>query len=123
MEVDEASSMTLVQIYFSFKGRIGLKTYWLDGVLPILGFSVLVGILEGMTPTYSDFSGILTLLWRLLIIWPSLALTVKRWHDRDKSGWWVLIGLIPIVGLIWAFIETGFISGTKGSNHYGSRSF
>ena len=44
---------------------------------------------------------------------------VKRWHDRGKSGWWVLIALIPLVGPIWAIIETGFLPGTSGPNEYG----
>ena len=38
-------------------------------------------------------------------IWISLAVSVKRWHDRDKSGWWILIGLVPLIGSIWQFIE------------------
>jgi uncharacterized membrane protein YhaH (DUF805 family) len=119
----EVADMTLAQIYFSFNGRIGLKTYWLMGVLPILGFMVLFGFIEGATPTYSAYSGVPTLLGRLFVLWLSLTFSVKRWHDRDKSGWWVLIGLIPLVGLIWAFIETGFLSGTEGPNRYGSKSF
>ncbi len=55
----------------------------------------------------------------LLIIWPALAISVKRWHDRDKSGWWVLIGLVPLIGGLWALIETGFLPGTEGDNQYG----
>jgi uncharacterized membrane protein YhaH (DUF805 family) len=62
--------------------------------------------------------GILGILY-LALIWPSLAISIKRWHDRDKSGWWVLIGFIPLIGGIWALIETGFLEGTKGPNQYG----
>lgn len=120
---NEITTMTLAQVYFSFNGRIGRQTYWLKGVLPILVLSIIFGIIEGATPTYSAYSGVPTALWRLLVIWPSLALTVKRWHDRNKSGWWVLIGLIPVVGLIWAFIETGFLKGTEGPNQFGSKTF
>lgn len=120
---DEMEDMPLGQIYFSFNGRIGRKTYWLTGFLPILGFTILFGFIEGATPTYSSFSGVATLAARLLILWPCLALTVKRWHDRDKSGWWTLIGLIPIFGLIWALVENGFLAGTAGPNKYGPRSY
>ena len=49
----------------------------------------------------------------------SLAIQVKRWHDRNKSGWWVLIGLIPLIGGIWALIETGFLAGDDGENRFG----
>jgi uncharacterized membrane protein YhaH (DUF805 family) len=53
-------------------------------------------------------------------IWIGLALAVKRWHDRNKSGWWVLIGLVPIIGQLWALIECGFLRGTTGPNIYGA---
>ncbi len=55
----------------------------------------------------------------LTLVWISFAITVKRWHDRDKSGWWILIGMIPIIGPIWQFVETGCLRGTIGSNRYG----
>jgi hypothetical protein len=45
---------------------------------------------------------------------------IKRFHDRDKSGWWVLIWLIPIIGAIWLLIELGFLKGTPGPNRFGS---
>ena len=121
--VHEVTDMTLAQVYFSFNGRIGLTTYWLKGVLPIVALTSIVALIDVAYFDYSSFSGVLPLLWRILIIWPSLALTVKRWHDRDKSGWWVFIGIIPIIGIIWAFIENGFLPGTKEPNQYGSKSF
>jgi uncharacterized membrane protein YhaH (DUF805 family) len=55
----------------------------------------------------------------LITLWPGVALHVKRWHDRNKSGWWVSIAFIPFVGPIWSFVETGFLTGTVGCNHYG----
>lgn len=55
-----------------------------------------------------------------LAIWPYLAIAIKRWHDRDKSGWWVLIGLVPLIGPIWAIVETGFLPGTDGPNQFGA---
>jgi len=121
--VHEVTDMTLAQVYFSFNGRIGLTTFWLKGVLPIVALTFIVVLIDVAYFDNSSFSGILSLLWRILIIWPSLALTVKRWHDRDKSGWWVFIGIIPIIGIIWAFIENGFLTGTNEPNQYGSKSF
>lgn len=53
------------------------------------------------------------------VAWVRLALAVKRWHDRDKSGYWVLIELLPVVGFIWSFIETIISAGTIGENQYG----
>jgi uncharacterized membrane protein YhaH (DUF805 family) len=55
----------------------------------------------------------------LILLYPSLALYAKRWHDRGKSGWWTLIGLIPVIGGIWILIELGILRGTNGPNQYG----
>ena len=55
----------------------------------------------------------------LLVIWPSLAVSVKLWHDRGKSGWWIPIGFVPLIRPLWALIETGFLPDTPGSNEYG----
>ena len=73
----EATSMSLAHIYFSFKGRIGLATYWLCA-LPILAFLLILPLLDIEYFDYTPFAGILTLGGRFLILWPSLALTVKR---------------------------------------------
>ncbi|MBV7329929.1 DUF805 domain-containing protein [Chloroflexi bacterium TSY] len=54
-----------------------------------------------------------------MALWPNLAVSAKRWHDRDKSGWWSLIVLIPIIGVIWMLIEVGFLEGTNGPNRFG----
>ena len=49
------------------------------------------------------------------ILIPAIIVHIKRFHDRDKSGWWVLIGLVPIIGAIWLLIELGFLKGTPGA--------
>ena len=55
----------------------------------------------------------------LLFLWPTLCVYAKRWHDRNKSGWWTLIALVPIVGGIWMLIECGLLRGTRGDNRFG----
>src|SRR5262245_20024080 len=55
----------------------------------------------------------------LLSLIPTVIVYIKRFHDRDKSGWWVLIGLIPIIGAIWLLVELGFLAGTPGPNGFG----
>jgi uncharacterized membrane protein YhaH (DUF805 family) len=52
-------------------------------------------------------------------LWIGLVLSVKRWHDRNKSGWWVLVNLVPVVGWLWQLIECGFLRGTTGPNRFG----
>jgi len=54
-----------------------------------------------------------------VLIWPMLAGQVKRWHDHDKSGWWFLIGFVPIIGPIWSLVMIGFLRGTVGPNRFG----
>jgi uncharacterized membrane protein YhaH (DUF805 family) len=56
----------------------------------------------------------------VFLIWVGLAVQVKRWHDRNKSGWWVLVGFIPYIGGIWQIIECGCLRGTEGENRFGS---
>ena len=53
------------------------------------------------------------------LIWMSLAVQAKRWHDQDKSAWWILIGFIPFVGGLITLIMCGFIAGTPGPNRFG----
>lgn len=55
----------------------------------------------------------------LVSLWVSIATDVRRFHDRDKSGWWVFIVLIPVVGAVWLLIECGFLPGTVGPNRFG----
>jgi len=81
------------------------------------------GIIFLLFAVFGDESNVATIAVLLLyvpLIWISLAVQVKRWHDRDKSGLWILISLIPLIGPLWAFIETGCLRGTLGPNGYGA---
>ena len=111
-----AVEMSLADIYFSFNGRINRQTYWLKFNLPVFTFFILVGVASAFMNFDIDS---VVLVCQLLMIWPSLAVSVKRWHDRNKSGWYVCINFIPIIGPLWAFVENGFLAGTDGHNDYG----
>ncbi|MGH7953608.1 MAG: DUF805 domain-containing protein [Limisphaerales bacterium] len=100
---------TIFKIYFQFSGRIPRSTYWLASI-PV----AVVALIADLCDEHSWS----ILLW-LAIIWPSLAIATKRWHDRDKSGWWNLINFIPLVGGIWSLVECGFLPGTDGQNRFG----
>ena len=67
-------------------------------------------------PGIGLFSGI----FAILSLIPAIIVHIKRFHDRDKFGWWGLIVLIPIIGAIWLLIELGFLKGTLGPNRFGS---
>ncbi len=107
---------TLRQLLFAFDGRIGRRTWWLWGVAAMLGLAMYATVLlrvAGVAATTTDT------VVNLLLLWPALALSVKRWHDRGKSGWWVLVALVPFVGWLWMLVENGFLRGTHGANRFG----
>ena len=109
-------AMSPQQIYFSFQGRIPRRIWWLYGVLGLLGLGVLANTLLRVAGMSEEKANDMV---NLLLTWPALAVSVKRWHDRDKSGWWVLINAVPLIGMVWTLIENGLLPGTPGSNQYG----
>ena len=104
------------KMLFSFKGRINRKPYWMLILVVFIGMIITTFIDRETTGQDTEIASPLFI---LIILWPLLAMQVKRWHDRNKSGWWFLIGIIPILGPIWALIETGFLTGTEGTNRFG----
>lgn len=115
--VQKNNRMAAVWFLFSYKGRISRKQYWFFYLVVFLG----AFILSAFTGISSDIYEISTpqLMFMLWILWPSLAVQAKRWHDQDKSALWLLINLIPIAGPIWSLIQNGFIPGTPGPNRFG----
>lgn len=111
-----AERMPPAHLFFGFAGRISRREFWLYGVLALLGLAAfghaLLGI-TGIPPRRADA------VVNLLLLWPALAVSVKRWHDRDRSGWWVLVNLIPVIGTLWALVDNGFVRGTRGPNRFG----
>ena len=102
--------------FFTFHGRIGRGAYWsisIVGVLMVVASLMLIG--SPVTGAVQAIAGIVA----LATYWMMLAANVKRWHDRNKSGAWIFISLVPFIGGIWAFIETGLMPGTEGKNSYG----
>jgi uncharacterized membrane protein YhaH (DUF805 family) len=105
--------MTATQLLFGFSGRLKRLPWWIATILADLGLGVVAAIFGMPRP-----SAVLLLLAPPLI-WISIAVQVKRWHDRDKSGWWFLINFLPIIGWLWVLIECGFLRGTGGRNRFG----
>ncbi len=112
-------------LLFSFEGRVGRGTYWaffvamivvLGAIASFGGMSMVAGV--GDDPPTAH-AGIVMILASLASIWPGLAMQSKRWHDVDKSAWWILIGLVPAVGGLIALVFNGFIAGTAGPNRFG----
>ncbi len=102
---------------FSFEGRINRKPFWLFN-LAVFALYVMVQLVVGGKLTFKQNTA--SAIYNLVVLWPVLAVSVKRWHDRDKSGWWQLINFIPIIGALWALFEVGLLEGTEGENRFGS---
>lgn len=63
---------------------------------------------------------VLALLLQVPVIWILLAVSVKRLHDRGRSGGWLLLNLLPVIGQLWLFVECGCRRGVPGPNAYGA---
>jgi len=115
----ETTTLSIKEILFSFKGRIPRKTYWYSALGMILASFVLMFLVALLTGGNESAISVIMLILYIPLIWVSLAIQVKRWHDRNKSGWWVLISFVPLIGPIWALIENGFLAGDEAENRFG----
>ena len=115
--------------YADFSGRSRRKEYWMFALFYILVYiamSVLFGSNEAVrTPTGFGYgsrliggAGVVGMLFALFSFIPSLAVSVRRLHDQDRSGWMLLLGLIPLVGGI-VLLVLMCLEGTSGGNRYG----
>ncbi|MGP8307218.1 DUF805 domain-containing protein [Vibrio sp. YIC-376] len=136
--------MLTKELLFSFQGRIGRKTFWIWNVIyyvSILGFGV------GISKLFPAFSHLLLPVFLLVMLIPDLAITTKRWHDRDKSIYWLALNIPLVLGRlatpmtspvsqepatvqlfiasislicgVWILVECGFLKGSTGPNKYG----
>jgi uncharacterized membrane protein YhaH (DUF805 family) len=110
---ESAAKFWLIE-WFSFSGRISRRSFWLGHELPMLGIVFLCLFLDVLLHAH----GLITEACILLLVWPNLATQVKRAHDRGRSGWFILLALVPIVS-IWPAIELGFLRGDVGPNRFG----
>jgi uncharacterized membrane protein YhaH (DUF805 family) len=101
---------------FSFQGRISRKPYWL-AVAVFIAVQIVASLLDLILS--GSANGILSMVASLVVLVASIAVSVKRWHDRDKSGWWYLIIFVPLIGWVWSVVENGFLRGTEGPNRFG----
>ena len=117
--------MNWKNLLFSFEGRVGRGPYWMFFIVMAVVFGGLaalsvMAVMNAENPSSAGgMASMPMMIAMLLFIWPSLAIQAKRWHDVDKSAWWILIGLVPAVGGLIAIVFNGFIAGTPGANRFG----
>jgi uncharacterized membrane protein YhaH (DUF805 family) len=113
--------MNLLSLLFSFQGRINRLPFWIVTLI-MIGFGVAT---QPAADTYGPDNpmtigpAVLAIVSIIISLWVGLAVQIKRWHDRDKSAWWALLNLVPIIGSIWILVECGFMQGTAGDNRFG----
>ncbi len=117
-------------LLFSFQGRINRAKFWLVHIVMWVVVLVVFSAILGSAAMSSDpqaalqsvgvVGGLILLVVYILAVWIGLAIAAKRWHDRNKSAWWILIVFVPAVGGLWYLIECGFLRGTTGPNKFGS---
>jgi uncharacterized membrane protein YhaH (DUF805 family) len=109
------SVRTCLNKYAVFSGRARRSEYWW-----FVLFNLVVNIVLSLVDLviFGSGSSVLSLIFGLAVLIPGIAVSVRRLHDLGKSGWWLLIALVPLIGavlLIWWFSQAG----TSGDNEYG----
>ncbi|HOI27311.1 MAG TPA: DUF805 domain-containing protein [Paludibacteraceae bacterium] len=98
--------------YATFNGRARRKEYWMFTLFNLIITLVLMGIDIALQLGY------LQIIYAVAVLLPSLAVSVRRLHDTNRSGWWLFIALIPFIGSIWLLVLM-VIEGEHQENQYG----
>ena len=106
--------------YAVFSGRASRVEYWYFNLFNIIVYIVL-SIVLGVAGTEIGVGivGLLIGIYSLAVLIPSFAVTIRRLHDTNRSGWWMFISVVPLIGGIW-FLVLMIIDGTPEENQYGS---
>ncbi|OFW82859.1 MAG: hypothetical protein A2018_00470 [Alphaproteobacteria bacterium GWF2_58_20] len=99
--------------YTVFNGRATRQEFWMFTLMNLI-VSIGIGLVARLISLPA-----LNLFYMLAILLPSLALSFRRLHDTDRSGWWMLLAFIPILGII-AFIVLMCLDSTPGNNRFGA---
>lgn len=104
-----------------FSGRSGVGKYWwaaLVNAIIVFLIYILAFIFAAISETLGLIVMLVVLVYALALIVPGLAMAIRRLHDTDRSGWWILINFVPIVGPIILIVFLASAS-TEGPNQYG----
>jgi uncharacterized membrane protein YhaH (DUF805 family) len=105
--------LDVLKKYTVFTGRARRTEYWMFALFNVIAYA-LIGIIESV----AGIPGVLTTLYSLAVLLPNIGVGIRRLHDTNRSGWWLLISLVPCVGfivLIVFFVQEG----TPGDNQFG----
>jgi uncharacterized membrane protein YhaH (DUF805 family) len=111
--------------YRNFKGRARRSEYWFIQLFLVatnlVAAVIDLALMDGDVDRFiaNGGGGIVGLIWIIATIVPALAVLIRRLHDTNRSGWWALIGFVPIIGTIAILIFT-VTDSTQGENRYGA---
>jgi len=113
---EDLKPMTLLKTLFSVEGRVPRSTFWIC----VLAIDI-IGLITAFVyiKYYPSEPRTLFYLWCVISFYPGVVLTVKRLSDRDRTGWFMLVLLVPILNF-WFLIELYFLRGTIGFNRFGA---
>lgn len=103
--------LSVIKNYVGFSGRARRKEYWM-----FILFNIIVSIILNVIGVVIMLP-VLGFIYSLAVLLPSIAVAVRRLHDTGRSGWWLLIGLIPLIGAIVLLIF--FVQDSHDENLYG----
>ena len=106
--------LKVLKQYVDFSGRARRKEYWMFTLVSVI-ISIVFAIIDS---ALFDSPSVLGGIYSLAILLPSIAVSIRRLHDTSRSGWWILINLIPLIGAIVFFVFLVSDS-TPGSNEWG----
>lgn len=105
--------LKVLKNYAGFQGRAARKEYWMFALINLI-IVLILSLLEWLL----HINNILTGIYDLAVLIPSLAVGARRLHDTGKRGWWLLIGLIPVIGFIILIIFF-CLNSDENENQYG----
>ena len=116
--------MSLKQLCFSYKGRINRKIFWIFNFFYLMlwfVFVIVLSVIYGGVDSVSASPSAMAifLAYWCIMSWMESALAAKRFHDTNRSGWCILIGLIPFVGGLYCLVVLGCLKGPALDNKYG----
>ncbi|HBM91436.1 MAG TPA: DUF805 domain-containing protein [Rhodospirillaceae bacterium] len=107
--------LDVLKKYTLFTGRAGLREFWMFSL-----FNFIIAFVLSFLPILLGIEalGLLYFIYILGVLLPSLAVATRRLHDTDRSGWWQLIGFIPLIGIIILLVLLA-LKGQEGKNRFG----
>lgn len=104
--------ISVLKNYVGFEGRAQRKEYWVFTLI-----NAIIIVLLSLLGSMADILAIFYMLYSLATLLPSIAVGVRRLHDTNRSGWWMLLSLIPIANLVLIVFLAQ--AGTDGENRFG----